>query len=119
MKKTWYIWLSYLAGLILVFGSCLQVTFSPQEHYEQKWLKSDLIHKCTWQILVFQIRVIILNVPSVVLYELFGKNYTQFHSIIYGMHIVVFYLSGVYATYKFVKWRKKNLAFLLNSKMGE
>ena len=124
VKKYWYIWLSIPAFIFLTFGnSAIRILWHERKNKigvmdkESVWLKFLGNTLGLW--LVFVMGVAFLLHP---LLRLIASNFeagSLFARVFGDLLLLVLYFSGVYATYRHVRWREKNIPHLLKSKQEE
>ena len=109
-KKPWYIWFSLLA-LALLWGDTAWRTKFSRENI-------GIWTRACWNI--FKLSMAYLIAPLLIfglLIDIAIMRRVPEGSLIYefglGLVLVVVYFSGVYVTYRHLKWRKENMAHLL------
>ena len=122
MKKgPWYIWLSIPAFMLLpFFDTSRRVLSHERKNKISKLDKESVWFKLTGHLLGTWLVFVML--PAFLLGHLFYQiaGYFEAGSLLAGIFgnllWAVLYFAGVYATYRHVLWREKNIPHLLKSK---
>lgn len=112
-KKPWYIWLSFIALVVLSRDTSRRISHSPKFSEFSGWERGATY--------IFKTAVFYVLIPSfciaipvgILFITLFPDLYLA-ENIAISIWYFVLYLSGVRATYKHVIWRKENIPDLLN-----
>jgi hypothetical protein len=117
-KKPWYIWLSIPAFMLLTWDTSKRIHAPPFHNPFTLMRDSErflLQIKSSLNVIVLWACLVMLPMVSFILYDaLLSNKYPQLSSMVGAVLFVSLYLLGVYATYKHVIWREKNISHLLN-----
>jgi len=119
-KKPWYIWLSVPALLVLSFTTAGYVSRYEKVHNIGIFNSSSFYWKARGNSFLLILVVIMLPLAFFMLIFLAAEYYAGrgsfFAILVNGIMLIFLYLSGVYATYRHVQWRERNIPHMLSPK---
>jgi len=112
--KPFYIWFSFLALAAFCWDTSRRIKLSSPSF----WDRFDLWNKAVfniWKIFILYIIAPIVLISILTSYIIDNATSRLFFSQFIVVALLVFiYLCGVYATYKHILWRERNIPHLLN-----